>query len=148
MFWLLLIAALIIVALAVYAALLVGRLFGQNKVIKQAVVKRNQRLLSDISYIAIAMQQQRCGLSEGVIRLCNLLVALQTPKLIDWSQRFPAVFQLYDAINELPTHEARNRLPLPQRKRQDQHREAHEQALEQQILQEAKVIAQLNIDTL
>ncbi|MGY5451226.1 DUF2489 domain-containing protein [Agarivorans sp. MS3-6] len=148
MFWWVLAGLAIISVLAIYAAVLVGRLLGQRKVIKQAVEKRNQHLLTDIRYIAKAMQEDRCGLSEGVIRLCNLLIALQTPAVIDWAQRFPSVFQLYNAVKELPTHEARNTLPLQQRMRQDLEREAEEKALAEQILQEAAVIAQLNLDTL
>ncbi|MDO6575348.1 DUF2489 domain-containing protein, partial [Staphylococcus pasteuri_A] len=67
MVWWLVAATVIVVALAVYAALLVGRLLGQRKVIQHAVAKRNENLVNDIRYIAKAMQEDRCGLSEGVI---------------------------------------------------------------------------------
>ncbi|BEU05191.1 hypothetical protein OAG1_39910 [Agarivorans sp. OAG1] len=148
MVWLAVAAVIIVSALAIYAALLVGRLIGQQKVIKNAVAKRNQNLVTDIRYIAKAMQEDRCGLSEGVIRISNLLIALQTPQLIDWAQRYPAVFQLYNAVKELPTHEARNKLPLQQRMRQDLQREAEEKALEKQILQEAEALEQLSAEAL
>ncbi|MDO6685638.1 MULTISPECIES: DUF2489 domain-containing protein [unclassified Agarivorans] len=148
MVWWLVAATVIVVALAVYAALLVGRLLGQRKVIQHAVAKRNENLVNDIRYIAKAMQEDRCGLSEGVIRVSNLLLALQTPELIDWAQRFPSVFQLYNAVKELPTHEARNILPLQQRMRQDLEREAEEKALEKLILQEAEALTQLSANAL
>ncbi len=148
MLWWAVAGLLIIVVLAVYAALLLGRLMGQRKVIQRALIKRNENLLGDIRYIASAMIDDRCGLSEGVIRISNLLLALQTPKRIDWSARFPCVFQLYNSVKELPTHEARNKMPRQQRMRQDLQREAEEETLRQQIIEEAKALTELSVKAL
>ncbi|GGB04406.1 DUF2489 domain-containing protein [Agarivorans gilvus] len=148
MMWWAVVALLIILSLATYAALLVGRLMGQRKVIQRALTKRNENLLGDIRYIASAMVDDRCGLSEGVIRISNLLMALQTPKRIDWAERFPSVFQLYNSVKQLPTHEARNKLPRQQRMRQDLQREAEEETLRQQIIEEAKALTELSVDLL
>ncbi|WP_026958240.1 MULTISPECIES: DUF2489 domain-containing protein [Aliagarivorans] len=134
----LLIAALIILGLAAYAAVLVGRLIAQRRMIQQAVAKRNQRLTDDIRYIAKAILDERCGLSEGVIRLCNLLPVMQSQQVIDWRGHYPSLFALYDKVKDLPTHEARNALPLKQRRQQDFKRWQDEQDMEQGILDEAK----------
>lgn len=148
MMWWALAGLVIIFVLAVYAALLLGRLMGQRKVIQRALLKRNENLLGDIRYIASAMLDDRCGLSEGVIRISNLLMALQTPKRIDWAERFPKVFELYNSVKELPTHEARNKLPRQQRMRQDLQREAQEESLRQQIIAEAKALTELSVEAL
>jgi hypothetical protein len=75
-------------------------------------------------------------------------MALQTPKRIDWAERFPNVFQLYNSVKELPTHEARNKLPRQQRMRQDLQREAEEETLRQQIIEEAKALTELSVKVL
>ncbi|MCV2886552.1 DUF2489 domain-containing protein [Aestuariibacter sp. AA17] len=135
--WIALIFALLVIAsLAFYAGKL---LFALNKQSKNQLAMRQQRVDSiteSVQVIAMAMEQQQCNLSEGAIRLVNLLHSLPVKDVPDCQIQFPALYELYDLVKDLPTHEERKALTRQVRKEQDDEREEHESRLETAILKE------------
>lgn len=135
----------VIVPLAFYA----GKLLYQLQQQKQARTKlredRVKNITESIQTISFAMSQQQCNLSEGAIRLVNLLESLPIPSQPDWKLAYPALFSLYDSVKLLPTHEARATLSKQQRAEQDQAREEQETKLETKILDEVTLLKGFNV---
>lgn len=128
---LIIIAVLIIVAMTAYAGYLLLMLQKQKKAIQHARNARTQRLKESIVIIAKAMQNGDCNHSEGVIRLKMLLDPLGK-KL----KSYQAMYQLYEVVMDMPTHEKRRELKKNERMRLDLQRESAEAELEKQILLE------------
>lgn len=122
------IALAIILGLVGYASTLLLALQKQKKAIAQARLARQQRLQESIKIIAKAMLQDDCNHSEGVIRLKMLLDPLGH-KL----NQYPAMFELYQVVADMPTHQARRQLSKKERMRLDLTRESAEAKLEQNI---------------
>ncbi|XWY18894.1 DUF2489 domain-containing protein [Bisgaard Taxon 45] len=135
---LLILAVVIIVAMASYAGYLLVALQKQKKAITNIRAARSQRLTESIVIIAKAMQTGDCNHSEGVIRLKMLLDPLGK-KLKDYQ----AMYQLYEVVMDMPTHEKRRELKKNERMRLDLQRESAEADLEQKIRLE---LQQLLID--
>ena len=132
----LIVAFLILASLAFYAGKLLFQLRQQTQKQQQIRAKRIANIVESIETIAHAVQQQQCNLSEGVIRLVNLLESLPVknpPKCID---DYPAIYELYVLVRDLPTHQERTRLPREVLRKQDSEREEQEAKLESKILQE------------
>ena len=149
MIWLILaFAALVIIGLAFYAGKLLFLLSKQNQRQKAARAERIKTISQSISTIAMAMEQQQCDLSEGTIRICNLLEALPVQPLPNFNDEFPAIFTLFKSISHFATLEARQALDKKTRRQQDMQREEIESKFESQVLQELPAItrfcAQLN----
>lgn len=125
------VAIVIIVGLVGYAVTLLISLQKQKKTIEQAYLTRQNRLKESILIIAKAMQKNDCNHSEGVIRLKMLLDPLGH-KL----DQYPAMFELYQVVQDMPTHEARRQLIKNERMRLDLTRESAEAKLEQKIMLE------------
>ncbi|MBO1520516.1 DUF2489 domain-containing protein [Oceanisphaera pacifica] len=138
---------LIIVGLAVYAGKLLARLKLQNQYQQQAIDKRNLRILDSIHTIALAMSQDQCNFSEGAIRLTNLLNALQFAEPKDFAIDYPGVYDLYDKVKDMPTHEARKQYKRNQIMRMDLQRAGFEHELEAQIKTEVTRLASLELPT-
>ncbi len=144
---LLVIVALIIVAgLAAYATMLLIRLRKQTQAKQaaiaaqqQAVQERQQRVLDDIRYIALAMTEDRCEISEGVLRIAKLFEALALTERVEAD--FPATYEHYELIKNHPILEERQALPKQERMKLDFHRMKSEAALQDNILNEAKTLA-------
>ncbi|EJS86186.1 hypothetical protein AAUPMC_19024, partial [Pasteurella multocida subsp. multocida str. Anand1_cattle] len=102
---LLILAVLVIVAMASYAGYLLLALQKQKKAIANMRTARSQRLTESIVIIAKAMQNGDCNHSEGVIRLKMLLDPLGK-KL----KNYQAMYQLYEVVMDMPTHEKRHEL--------------------------------------
>lgn len=132
-------AVLVIVAMASYAGYLLLALQKQKKAIaNMRTARSSQRLTESIVIIAKAMQNGDCNHSEGVIRLKMLLDPLGK-KL----KNYQAMYQLYEVVMEMPTHEKRRELKKNERMRLDLQRESAEAELEQKIRLE---LQQLLID--
>jgi len=122
---------LIVAGLAFYAGKLLSQLneqkvrFAEAKV-KQAQVRaqRIDNIMMSVHTIALAIEQQQCDLSEGVIRLTNLLDALPLNPAPNFSQIYPNIYQLHERIADFATHEARAALTKKVRREQDIAREA------------------------
>ncbi|MGB6135469.1 MAG: DUF2489 domain-containing protein [Shewanella sp.] len=143
------IALLIIIALAAYATHLLLTLKRRTQANQQAQAarqakadERRQQILTDIRYIAAAMLEGRCELSEGVVRIGKLFDALSMSEQVN--SDFPNLFAHYDIIRDHPIMEARKALPKQQRMKFDLARMKSEAELEQAILDEAKRIAEFN----
>ncbi len=131
-------AALVIAPLAFYAGKLLYQLKQQNDRQQAARSARITNITQSIQTIAMAMSQQQCNLSEGAIRLVNLLESLpiQTPPKCE--QDYPALYELYCHVRDLPTHDQRKALQPEVRAEQDKVREEHEARLETTILTEIR----------
>lgn len=123
------IGAIIIIAMAGYAVYLLLALQKQKKALTNARSARTERLKESVIIIAKAMQNGDCNHSEGVIRLKMLLEPLGRKKL----NAYTAMFQLYEVVMDMPTHQARRELKKNERMRLDLTRESAETELEQKI---------------
>lgn len=124
-------AIVIVVAMAVYAGYLLLALQKQRKAIENARSARAKRIKESVVIIAKAMQNGDCNHSEGVIRLKMLLDPLGH-KL----KTYQAMYQLYEVVMDMPTHEKRRELKKNERMRLDLQRESAEADLEKKILLE------------
>ncbi len=130
--YLLAICGLVIIGLlALYAFRLVQRLNVQNKLIAQAKQERIKRLKESMVIIAKAMQNGDCSLAEGVLRLTMLLVPFGLSL-----QQYPAMFALYQAVHDMPTHDDYRALAKQQRMKIDLTRESAEAQFAQEIMLE------------
>lgn len=148
MFIALVILGVIVVAgLAFYAGKLLSQLneqkvkFAEAKA-KQAQVraKRVDNIMMSVHTIALAVEQQQCDLSEGVIRLTNLLDALPINPAPQFADIYPNIYQLHAKIAEFATHEARAALTKKARREQDLAREAIEATFESAIIAEVTLL--------
>ncbi len=126
---LLILGTLILLAMTVYAIYLLIQLRKQKRLFTQAKLARMNRIKESVTIIAKAMLVGDCNHSEGVIRLKMLLDPLGQKRLVDYS----AMCQLYEIVQDMPTHEARKALKKNERMRLDLHRESKESELEQHI---------------
>lgn len=124
----LILACVIVAALTGYAVYLLLALQKQKKAFATAKLARANRLKESIEIIAKAMQNGDCNHSEGVIRLKMLLDPLGHSL-----KNYPAMFQLYEVVMDMPTHEKRRELKKNERMRLDLQRESAEADLEQKI---------------
>ena len=125
---LLLVAVCIIVGMIGYATYLLLALQKQKKALQQARRNRINRIKESIEIIAKAMLNDDCNLSEGVLRLKMLLEPVGMSL-----KHYSAMWRLYETVEDMPTHEARNALKKNERMRLDLQRESAEAALEKNI---------------
>ncbi|RLV58067.1 DUF2489 domain-containing protein [Parashewanella curva] len=136
-------AVLIVVALASYATYLLLQLRKQNQAKAKAEADYQQQLkekqnsvIADIRYIAAAMLEDRCELSEGVMRIARLFeVALLTERV---SNHYPNLYTHFECIKDHPIKEQRKALAKQERMKLDLARMKSETALEAPILKEAE----------
>ena len=125
---LLLVAVCIIVGMIGYATYLLLALQKQKKALQQARRNRINRIKESIEIIAKAMLNDDCNLSEGVLRLKMLLEPVGMS-----IKNHATMLQLYEVVETMPTHEARNALKKNERMRLDLQRESAEATLEKNI---------------
>ncbi len=144
-FALVILACAIVLGLGIYAGRLLFLVKVQNQ--KQQVARDNRisNIQQSIQTIAFAMVQQQCDLSEGVIRICRLLEALPLNPLPNYTERYPAVYQLFDLVKDYPTHEARAAQSKATRRKQDKERQEFESELENKILKEAELLRNFEV---
>lgn len=140
-----LVGGIIIVGLAVYAGKLLARLKLQTQRQQGAIAQRNERILESIRTIAMAMREDQCNLSEGAIRLANLLNALQFTQPKEFAGEYPGLYDLYERVREMPTHDARKQYKRNEIMRMDLQRAGFEQELEAQIKIEVTRLASLKL---
>lgn len=98
-------AVCIIVGMVGYAAYLLLALQKQKKALQQARRNRINRIKESIEIIAKAMLNGDCNFSEGVLRLKMLLEPVGMS-----IKNYVTMLQLYEVVEDMPTHEARNSL--------------------------------------
>ncbi|NUY57059.1 coproporphyrinogen III oxidase [Salinivibrio sp. MA351] len=138
--------ALIILALSVYAGTLLARLKRQTalqaEMEEAAIKKRNDKIIESVDVIAFAALKDQCDLSEAAIRLYMIMDHLQGEKRVEFDSRYPALFELYEAVKDTPRGDARKTLKKNERMRLDFDRAKHEARLEQAIKAElAEILA-------
>ena len=143
----------IIVALTTYATYLLLRLRKQNQTRSQqqqqqaaAAKAKSDELLDSIRYIASAMIEERCELSEGVMRIAKLFNLVGMSELV--SEKYPAIFKHFEVIENHPIKEQRKALSKQQRMKLDFARMKSEAELETQILEEAKQLSEFDANAL
>ncbi|WGE70976.1 DUF2489 domain-containing protein [Actinobacillus equuli subsp. haemolyticus] len=150
-FFLLILAILVVLSMAGYAIYLMLRLRKQNaeqKALlahaKQAQKARFERIIDSIDVIARAMLSEQCDFSEGVLRLKPLLDVLGKQL-----SQYPAMWALYQVVENMPILDERKALKRNERMKQDLLRQSKEVELEEQIKTECHQllidIAQLKI---
>lgn len=136
-FFLFILAILILLSLTAYAISLCRKLHQQKQQLQQAKNARYQRVIESIEIIAKAMETEQCGLSEGVLRLKPLLDVLGK-KL----SQFPAMWALFEVVQDMPILEARKQLKRNERMKFDLERESKEAELDAQIKSELVALHQ------
>ena len=138
-----LIGSIIIAALGLYAGNLLFKLHKKKQLIalqqeqkKDKANTKRAEVLADIRYIAIAMIDNRCELSEGVVRIANLFGVLSMTEQTIPS--YPALYAHFEIIKTHPIMEKRSALTKQDRMKFDLIRMKSESNLESQILQEIK----------
>ena len=121
-------AVCIIVGMVGYAAYLLLALQKQKKALQQARRNRINRIKESIEIIAKAMLNGDCNFSEGVLRLKMLLEPVGIS-----IKNYVTMLQLYEVVEDMPTHEARKSLKKNERMRLDLRRESAEAELEKNI---------------
>lgn len=110
----------IILGLSIYAGILLAKLQQQNKQqlhLKNAAIKqRNDNIIESVDVIARATLQEQCDLSEAAIRLYMLMIHLQGDKAVAFETRFPALYELYDVVKDMPRGDDRSALTKKDRK--------------------------------
>lgn len=136
----------IIVVLSSYATYLLLKLQRQKQrqQAEQAGRKaiagaKRAQVLNDIRYIATAMIEDRCEISEGVVRIGRLFEMLSLSERV--APEFPSLFQHFELIKDHPIMEARQALPKQERMKLDLIRMKLEAALEQGISDDAKKLS-------
>lgn len=143
---LILLGFIIIVALSSYATFLLLKL-KQQKQRQQALTAEREaaanakraQVLEDIRYIATAMIDDRCEISEGVVRIGRLFEILSLSERV--APEFPAFFQHFELIKDHPIMEARQALPKQERMKLDFIRMKSEAELAEGITADAKKLS-------
>ena len=82
------------------------------------------------------MEQQQCDLSEGVIRIVNLLAALPLTSPPDFKAEYPSIHALFVDVSGFAMLDARKELSKLERRKQDVAREQIESEHESNVLSE------------
>ncbi|QCZ91966.1 DUF2489 domain-containing protein [Salinimonas iocasae] len=136
------IGVLIILALGIYAGRLLFMLKQQNTRQTAAREKRTETITDSIILIAKAMEQQQCELSEGAIRICNLLEALPLRSPPTFKTKFPHIYALFIDVSGFAILEERQKLSPKEKMKQDKAREQIESEHETKVLAELPDIRQ------
>jgi hypothetical protein len=126
----------IILGLSFYAGKLLSQVNEQKQKKDKLRQDRVTNIMQSVHVIALAIEQQQCDLSEGVIRLTNLLDALPLSPQPKFAELYPAIYGLYYKISHFATHEARASLTKKERRQQDKDRMAIEADFETSIIDE------------
>lgn len=104
----------IVIALAVYAFILWRQVLDRQAAAKVQLRERNQRLASDIEFLAASLVDGQLPVIEGSIRIKVLLDNYSGPRRAELDV---GVFEvIYDATAHIPTHQAWQALPSAERK--------------------------------
>ena len=150
------VAVVVIIALAVYAGMLLNKIKMQKaRALKaeqaQALFKeekirdRNNNIAESIRFIAKATMQKQCNVSEAAIRLTVLLETLQLDTPVDLAGSYPALTAMFDKVKDMPTHEERKTRPVKEIKVLDIRREVFEAEMEDEIIKESAQLATFSL---
>ncbi|MEO9943729.1 MAG: DUF2489 domain-containing protein [Paraglaciecola sp.] len=146
MIYLLFIIALIVIgALAFYAGSLLFQLKVQTQRKENTAKLRIEKIIESIQTIALAIEQQQCNLSEGCIRLVHLLECLPVSNKPNVNEQYPALYELFIAVEHLPTHDKRKAQSKKETFKQDVFREELEAKLSSKILNEVSTLTKFTV---
>ena len=134
------IALLIIIGLGFYAGKLLFLLKQQKAQQEATRYGRVKSISESIALIAKAMEQQQCELSEGVIRIVNLLNALPLVEPPNYKAQYPHIHSLFIEVSGFAILEARQKLTKAERRKQDLAREQIESEYESKVLAELRAL--------
>ena len=151
------IASLIVLSLALYALYLHFQVKIRQKIAQQNdeeerliaqenLTKRNNNIIKDIRFIAQALVTEQCELTEGVLRIHHLADAIDSDLMLQ--QEFTAIHQHFIACKGMAIKDAYKALTKKQRFQQDQQRFRLEQACNDDVMNEAKLLIQYAFDNL
>lgn len=130
---LLIIGSLIIVGLAFYAGKLLQQVKQQKlrqqqeaELQQQKLTEKKHYLQESIVLISRAMLEQQCELSEGALRLWVLLDHWPQTDKPDPIQSYPGLYQMYQVVKDMPTHQARKEQDKKLTRQQDKLRQQAE----------------------
>lgn len=135
--WLIILGLVIIFALALYAVVLWRRVWRNQQRLAQQERERNDRLEADIRILAQSLLAGQLPVIEGAIRIKVLLDNYSGERRADLDVQ--VLNSIYDATAHIPTHQAWQDLPKPERRlheRQMQTLEAQHRSAVQQIAQQ------------
>tara|TARA_B100002049_G_C16016068_1_gene348056 strand:- start:537 stop:1004 length:468 start_codon:yes stop_codon:yes gene_type:complete len=132
----LIVGVIVILGLGFYAGRLLFQLKQQNQRHASARNARIDTITESIETIAKAMEQQQCDLSEGAIRICNLLSALPLKQPPDYQARFPHIHTLFVEVSGFAILQDRQKLSKAEKQQQDKAREEIESSHESRVLPE------------
>lgn len=136
---LMLCAVVVVVALAVYAALLWRRVWRNRQLLELHTQERNARLEGDIRILAQSLAAGQMPLIEGVIRIKVLLDNYSGPRRADLNvQLFETI---YDATAHIPTHQGWKDLSKAERSLHERQMETLEQKHSAEVQQIAKQLS-------
>lgn len=151
--WLIICAILFILLLLAVAVYYVVKLVLQNKQQlhlqnqqQKLLTQKRQELATDIQFIANAMAEGQCEITEGCLRIASLMKTLDDD--LRHKPEFTAIFSLYEQSRDLATHSAYQELSAQERFRQDKKRLTLEDEWGERILQEAKLLSHYRFDIL
>lgn len=135
-------ACLIVIGLSAYAGSLLGQLYDRKKEQEAVLKERLNYIYKSVYTISFAMQQGQCELSEGCIRVAVLLDNLPET---EWptqafNQKFASVYDLYEKIKHMPTHDARLHYKRSEIRKMDREREALEEEMKDDILLDVQAV--------
>ncbi|MBL4799955.1 MAG: DUF2489 domain-containing protein [Oleispira sp.] len=150
-------AGLIIILLTIYAAYLRIQLKSKQQaaqikddeertLAQENLDKRNNKIITDIRFIAQSLVTKQCEITEGVLRIHHLADALDTD--IMQQQAFTTLHQHFNACKSMAIKDTYKALTKKQRFQQDQQRLRLEQENTKAVLAEAQLIIQYSFDNL
>ena len=99
----------------------------KQKTEQQAKLAEKKRYLQEsIVLISRAMQEQQCEFSEGALRLWVLLDHWPADDKPDAIQSYPGLYQMYQVVKDMPTHQARKEQDKKLTRQQDKLRQQAE----------------------
>ncbi|RQW61465.1 DUF2489 domain-containing protein [Vibrio viridaestus] len=136
------IGAIIIVALASYAAYLLLKLKKQKQLqaqqMKLAIQKRNANIFENVETLCNVGIQGQCDLSEISIRVYCIMDYVQGEERVDFDKTYPAISELYHVVKDMPRGEERQALEKKERMQQNMQRMKAESRLSDSIVSELK----------
>lgn len=134
----------IIAVMAGYAGYLLYQLRQQTVHRQRKLRERSENILESIHLLANLVHRDELILSEGAIRICELLNAMPLGPG-NYRQSYPTLFELYDEVKKLPRGEERKNYPKQEIMRMDWERTRLETAMADRIKAEAQQVLQLTL---
>jgi len=150
-------AGIVIAVLAIYAGSLLFKLYQQHQRHKafleraelqqaEKIKQRNAHIMDSVFIIANAGKQEQCDMSEITIRLYKLMEVLQAEQHIDFAGKYPAMYELYLVVREMPRGEDRQAIQKKERMKLDLQRMKAEARLQESIKLELENILSMKAE--